>query len=334
MILKKISILSLAICGSLGFAQVGTTVYPFLNIPVSARQSALGSDAVSIRDYDVNMTAANPSLMNLEMDDMVSVNYASYLADSKIGTISYVKDLQEGHLVSINARYMDYGKMPRTDEAANILGDFSAMDASIGAGYAYQLEDEWTIGANVNFVTSKIDTYSSMAVSANAGVTYHNPRSNETLTLVARNFGYQFKPFNGVREDLPFRIDLGYTKILDQFPAAITVTLHDLQKFNISQDFNVNGQPVNFGRKVLDHLSLGVELFPQQAFNIRFGYNVKRGNEMAILDQRNFSGISAGFGIKISYFKFDYSHARYHNSSNVNMFGLSLDLIEISGNRR
>jgi len=333
-ILKKISILSLAICSSLVYAQLGTNVYPFLNIPVSARQSALGGDAVSIRDYDVNMTAANPSLMNLEMDDMVSVNYASYLADSKIGTISYVKDLEQGHLISINARYMDYGKMPRTDEAANILGDFSAMDASVGAGYAYQFEDEWTIGANVNFVTSKIDTYSSMALSANAGVTYHNPRSNETLTLVARNFGYQFKPFNGVREDLPFRIDLGYTKILDQFPAAITVTLHDLQKFNISQDFNVNGQPVNFGRKVLDHLSLGVELFPQQAFNIRFGYNVKRGNEMAILDQRNFSGLSAGFGIKISYFNFDYSHARYHNSSNVNMFGLSVDLIEISGNRR
>lgn len=332
--MKKISILSLAICSSLVYAQLGTNVYPFLDIPVSPRQSALGGDAVSIRDYDVNMTAANPSLMNIEMDNMVSVNYASYLADSKIGTISYVKDLEQGHLISINARYMDYGKMPRTDESANILGEFSAMDASIGAGYAYQLEDDWTIGGNVNFVTSKIDNYSSMAVSANAGVTYHNERNKETLSLVARNFGYQFKPFNGVREDLPFRIDLGYTKILEQFPAAITVTLHDLQKFDISQETNINGQPVNFGRKVMDHLSFGVELFPEQAFNIRFGYNVKRGNEMAVLDQRNFSGVSAGFGVKISYFKFDYSHARYHNASNVNMFGLSIDLIELSGNRR
>lgn len=334
MTLKKISILFFAVCSALVFSQDGTNVYPFLNIPISARQSALGGDAISIRDYDVSMSAINPSLMNLEMDNMLSVNYASYLADSKIGTINYVKDLEFGHLISINARYMDYGKMPRTDESANILGEFSAMDASIGAGYAYQFEEDWTIGANVNFVTSKIDTYSSSAISANIGVTYHNERTNETLSLVARNFGYQFKPFNGVRENLPFRIDLGYTKILEQFPAAITLTLHDLQKFNISQDTNINGQPINFGRKVLDHVSFGVELFPQQAFNLRFGYNVKRGNEMAILDQRNFSGISAGFGIKISYFKFDYSHARYHNASNVNMFGLSLDLIEMSGNRR
>ena len=43
---------------------------------------------------------------------------------------------------------------------------------------------------------------------------------------------------------------------------------------------------------------------------------------------------NAGFGIKISSFRFDYSHVRYHNSSNVNMFGLTLDLIEVGGNRR
>lgn len=334
LVLKKISIIIFVACSTLGFSQEGTTVYSFLNIPTSARQSALGGDAVSIRDFDASMSAVNPSLMNIEMDNMLSLNYASYLADSKIGSISYVKDLENRHLVSFNARYMDYGKIPRTDEAANILGNFNAMDASIGLGYAYQLEEDWTIGANVNYITSKIDTYTSMAISGNIGVTYYNERNKETLSLVARNLGYQFKSFNGFREDLPFRLDLGYTRVLEQFPAAITVTLHDIQKFNISQDLNINSQPISFGRKALDHLSLGLELFPQTAFNLRFGYNVKRGNEMAILDQRNFSGLSAGFGVKISYFKFDYSHARYHNSSNVNMLGVSLDLIEMSGNRR
>lgn len=315
-------------------AQDGTTVYPFLNLPVSARQAALGGDAVSIRDYDVSFSQINPALMNLDQDMRVTVNYASYLADSKYGTISFVKDLEHGHLLSVNARYMDYGKMPRTDEAATISGEFSAMDASLGLGYAYQFEDEWTIGANMNFVTSKIDSYSSMALTANAGVTYHFERTKETLSLVARNFGYQIRPYNGVREKLPFRIDLGYTKILDEFPLAFTITAHDLQQFNISQNYNINGQEVRFFRKAFDHLSLGVEIFPEQAFNLRFGYNVKRGNELAVIDQRNFSGLSAGFGVKISYFRFDYAHVRYHNSSNVNMFGLTMDLIEIGGNRR
>ena len=332
--MKKIISVSVLLFTTILLAQEGTNVYPFLNIPVSARQAALGGDAVSVRDYDVSFAAVNPGLMNLEQDEMISLNYASYLSDSKYGTISYVKDLEEGHLVSLNARYMDYGKMPRTDESAVIDGEFGAMDASIGLGYAYQFDEDWTVAGSASFVTSRIDNYTSMAMVGNAGVTYHNRQSNETLALVFRNFGYQFKTYNGLRENVAFRVDLGYTKILDEFPVALTITAHDLQKLNISQDYNNNGQEISWSRKLTDHLSFGAELFPQQAFNIRFGYNVKRGNELAVLDQRSFSGLSAGFGIKISSFRFDYAHVRYHNSSNVNLFGLTLDLIEVGGNRR
>lgn len=332
--MKKITAFSTILIAGLLTAQEGTNVYPFLNIPVSARQAALGGDAVSIRDFDVSFVGVNPGLMNLEQDEMIAVNFANYLADSKYGTISYVRDLEEGHLIGFNARYMDYGKMPRTDESAEINGDFGAMDASIGLSYAYQFDEDFTIAGGANFVTSKIDNYTSMAVVGTAGITYHNEQSRETLALVFRNFGYQFKSFNGTRENVAFRVDLGYTKILDEFPLAFTITAHDLQKLNISQDFDNNGQPINWSRKIADHFSLGAELFPEQAFNIRFGYNVRRGNELAVLDQRSFTGLSAGFGIKISSFRFDYAHVRYHNSSNVNMFGLTLDLIEVSGNRR
>lgn len=332
--MKKITLPLILFISTILFGQEGTNVYPFLNIPISARQAALGGDAISVRDYDVSFVGANPGLMNLEQDEMISINYASYLADSKYGTVTYVKDLEEGHLLSLNARYMDYGRMPRTDESATIDGEFGAFDAAIGLGYAYQFDDNWTIAGGANFVTSKIDSYTSMAVVGTAGITYHKAKTNETLALVFRNFGYQFKPFNGVRENVAFRIDLGYTKILDEFPIAITVTAHDLQKMNISQDVNNNGQEIRWTRKFADHLSVGAEIFPKQAFNIRFGYNVKRGNELAVLDQRSFAGLSAGFGIKISSFRFDYSHVRYHNSSNINMFGLSLDLIEVGGGRR
>ena len=332
--MKKLFAYSALLCSTLFFAQEGTRVYPFLNLPFSARQAALGGDAVSIRDYDVSFAGVNPAVMNIEQDEMLAINYASYLADSKYGTFTYARDLQEAHLISLSARYMDYGRMPRTDESANIDGEFGAMDASVGVGYAYQFDEDWTIGGSANFVTSKIDTYASMAVVGNAGVTYHNRKSNETVALVFRNFGYQFKTFNGLRENVAFRVDLGYTWILDEFPLAFTITAHDLQQFNISQDYNNNGQPISWQRKFADHFSLGAELFPQQAFNIRLGYNIRRGNELAVLDQRSFAGLSAGFGIKISSFRFDYAHVRYHNASNTNMFGLTLDLIEVSGNRR
>lgn len=311
---------------AVSYAQIGNSVYNFLNTPVSARQAALGGNAISITDYDPAFVASNPSLMNKEMHNKLSLNVASYLADSKYGTISYVRDLEGGHLVNIHARYMDYGKMARTDESGFQMGEFSASDVAIGGGYAYQFEDQWTIGGNLNFITSKIDSYSSMAVTANAGITFHDDKLGESISLVARNFGYQFKPFNGVRETLPFAIDLGYTRRLQKFPLTFTVTAHDLQAFNISSELDNNGQPVGFFRKVLDHFSLGAELFPEKNFNLRLGYNIKRGNELAVMDQRSFSGISAGVGMKFGAFRFDYTHARYHNAANLNQIGVTYDL--------
>ncbi|MDQ1096141.1 MULTISPECIES: type IX secretion system protein PorQ [Chryseobacterium] len=328
--MKKIIFFSLFLSGIVSYAQTGTNVYPFLNIPVSARQAALGGDAITIRDYDVSFAIANPALLNRDSDKQLSVNAASYLADSKYGTIAFAKDFDNGHMATINARYMNYGDIPRTDESGFENGTFSASDVAVGAGYAYQFEEDWTIGGGINFITSKIDNFTSSAISGTAGITYHNKKSREVASVVFRNFGYQFKSFNGTRENLPFRVDLGYTRTLTAIPLAITITAHDLQQFDISSEYNVNGQEVNVGRKIADHFSIGAELFPDKGFNIRLGYNVRRGNEMAVADQRNFSGISGGFGIKISKFRLDYAHVRYHNASNVNQIGISVDL---SGHR-
>lgn len=262
--MKKIIIFSLFLSGIVSYAQTGTNVYPFLNVPVSARQAALGGDAISIRDYDVSFAIANPALLNKDSDKQLSVNATAYLADSKYGTIAYAKDFENGHMATINARYMSYGSTPRTDESGFQDGEFKASDVAIGAGYAYQFEEDWTIGGGLNFVTSKIDNYTSSAISGTAGVTYHNKKNKEVLSLVLRNFGFQLKSFNGVRENLPFRIDLGYTKTIKNFPLAVTITAHDLQKFDISSEYNKDGQKVNAGRKIADHFSLGAELFPEK----------------------------------------------------------------------
>lgn len=333
--MKKIFFTSLLLCSAQTvLAQTGEKVFASLNIPVSPRQAALGGDVISIYDNDVNFTAINPSLLNEEHDKMLSVNYAKYIGDTSYGTISFAKAYENGHLFSAFAKYMDYGKMTRTDVDGIEMGQFGAADAQVGLNYAYQFEDMWTVGGGISFINSKIDNFSSMAVGGIGAVTYHNEKRKETISLVARNFGYQFKTFNGTREQLPFRVDLGFTKILEQVPVAVSVSAVHLQQFDISSSYNVNGAKVNFGRKLADHLSFGVELFPEERFNVRLGYNVKRGNELAVLDQRNFSGLSGGFGIRIGSFRFEYAHVRYHNAANMNFFGINLDMIESFGGRR
>ena len=67
------------------------------------------------------------------------------------------------------------------------------------------------------------------------------------------------------------------------------------------------------------------ELFPDKGFNIRVGYNFRRAEELRILEQRNFSGISVGFGLKINNLKFNYSYSRYTLAANTSLFGLTID---------
>ena len=98
-----------------------------------------------------------------------------------------------------------------------------------------------------------------------------------------------------------------YTRILPEFPLAYTITYHDLQQFNISQSNDINGKEVGFGRKLMDHLSGGIELFPEQAFNIEWAYNVKHWKRTRCSRPKKFLDWSFSFGIKISFFWFDYS---------------------------
>ena len=63
----------------------------------------------------------------------------------------------------------------------------------------------------------------------------------------------------------------------------------------------------------------------RKGFNIRIGYNFRRAEELKLLEQRNFSGISVGFGLKINKLKFNYSYSRYTLAANTSLFGLTIN---------
>ncbi len=86
-----------------------------------------------------------------------------------------------------------------------------------------------------------------------------------------------------------------------------------------------NGK-VSFVNNALRHVIFGVELFPKRAFNVRLGYNFRRGEELRVVDKRHFSGISVGFGLKMNRLKFNYSYSRYTLAANTSLFGLTLNL--------
>ncbi|WP_288764156.1 type IX secretion system protein PorQ [uncultured Weeksella sp.] len=308
------------------FAQDGTRVYEFLNISTSARQAALGGNAQTAWDADPNMSLWNPALMNHKMHGQLAMNYVSYIADVNFATFSGVYQLTDIDFLSLHGQYVDYGKLIGADEIGNITGDFKANDAAIVLGYGREISDFFSVGVNLKYINSRIESYTSSAVAADIGISYHNFDDNFNATLVARNIGSQIKSYDGKKEKMPVQINLGLTHRLEHVPIELNLTLHDLQKFDNSIPENKNGKKTSFGRKFIDHVSIGAEIFPEQDFNLRIGYNFKRGNELAIDDVRSFSGLTYGFGFRANAFRIEYAHANYHKSGGANHFGIIVNL--------
>ena len=57
-----------------------------------------------------------------------------------------------------------------------------------------------------------------------------------------------------------------------------------------------------------------------------FGYNFRRGEELRIVEQRSFAGLSGGFSIKLNKLRLSYSYAKYSNAAATSYFGLNINL--------
>lgn len=337
--LKKIATFS-ALCFWMSFyAQIGgESTYQFLNLISSPRQAALGGKVFTNVDYDVTQALYNPGTINEEMDNQLAVNYSSYLGGISYGTGAYAytwdRRVQTFH---VGITYVNYGDFDGYDEDGNPTGSFTGNEAALSFGYARQIGySDFYLGGNIKIITSKLEQYNSIGAALDAGLVYLNEDIDFVATLVVRNFGTQITTYAGLNEPLPFEVGFGMSQTLENVPLRWHLTFENLQKWPISTsnpartttdlEGNQTEEKVGFFSNVIRHTIVGVELFPESGFNIRLGYNFRRGEEMKIVDQRNFSGLSAGISLKMNKLRFSYTHARYTSASNANFFGLQIDL--------
>lgn len=337
--LKKITCLYIILISTSVLAQVGgETTYQFLNLVSSPRQAALGGKVFTNVDYDVTQALTNPATINVEMDNQLALNYMSYLGGISYGTAAYAytwdRRTQTFHM---GVSYINYGSFDGYDEDGNSSGTFTGNEAALSFGYAKQIGySDFYLGGNIKLITSLLEQYNSLGAAIDAGLLYINEDIEFQATLVVRNLGMQITTYAGLNEQLPLEIAFGMSQTLEHVPLRWHLTFENLQKWPISVsnparaetdlEGNQTQEKSGFFKNVLNHTILGAEIFPAGAFSIRLGYNFRRGEELKIVDQRNFSGISAGFGLKLNKLRFSFTHARYTSASNANFFGLQLDL--------
>ncbi|WP_300564936.1 type IX secretion system protein PorQ [Flavobacterium sp.] len=321
------------------YCQVGgESVYKFLNLVSSPRQAALGGKTITTYDYDVNQPLYNPATINEEMNGKAALNYGNYFGDVTYGTAAYAYTYDR-HLQTFHAgiTYINYGTFDGRDELGQETGEFTGSEIALSLGYAYNVPfTKLYLGANAKFISSTLETYNSFGAAADIGAVYVDDRNDINYAVVVRNIGTQITTYNGLREKLPLEVSAGISQELENVPIRWHLTFENLQKWNVafanpargeqSIDGEVEPEKVGFMSNVFRHAIFGAEIFPKKAFSVRLGYNFRRAAELKILEQRTFSGISAGFGVRFSKFRFDYSYSRYTLASNTSLFGLMINL--------
>ncbi|OIQ22397.1 type IX secretion system protein PorQ [Lacinutrix sp. MedPE-SW] len=316
----------------------GQSTYQFLNLVNSPRQAALGGKVLTNVDWDVTQGLYNPSTINVEMDNQLALNYTSYLGGISYGTAAYAYTWdRRTQTLHTGMTYVNYGDFDGYDENGISTGTFTGSEAALSVGYAKQIGySDFYAGANVKLITSTLEQYNSFGIAADLGLLYIDERLEFQGTLVVRNLGTQITTYAGTRERLPLEIDLGLSQTLENVPLRWHLTFENLQQWPIGLENparattdlegNITPEKVGFLAQVIRHTIVGAELFPDKGFNIRLGYSFRRGEELRIEEQRNFSGISAGFSVKLNKLRFSYTHAKYTSAANSNFFGLQIDL--------
>ncbi|RMA64177.1 type IX secretion system protein PorQ [Ulvibacter antarcticus] len=320
-------------------AQIGgRSTYQFLNLVNSPRQAALGGKVVTNYDYDPTQGLFNPASINPEMDNQLSLNYTNYIGDVNYGTAAYAYLWdRRTQVLHVGANYVNYGNFAGYDEQGNATDSFSGSEVALSVGHARNIAfTDFHVGGNLKIISSTLENYSSYGVALDIGVMYVYEDWDLNITGVARNLGTQIKPYETQIENLPFELIFGISQTLENIPIRWHFTLENMQQWNIAfanpnraqvdLEGNVTDEKINFIDNAFRHMILGIEIFPESGFNLRLGYNLRRGEELRIIEKRAFAGLSAGFSIKFNYLRLSYSYSKYSSAATSSFFGLNINL--------
>jgi hypothetical protein len=323
------------------FAQsAGENIYEFLNLGSSARVAALGGDQIALGNVDADYAFYNPAALHPNLDQTINLNYVSYLANINYGYASYTKSYKNIGTFSLGMHYVNYGKFTEADELGDITGNFKASDYALFISYGKQINNNLSVGITLKPIYSALEKYNSFGVATDLAVIYDSSDKLFRASLVARNFGYQVKPYYGShREDLPNEILIGLSTKLQHAPFRFALTYRHLEKFDQSYTSKLN-QPDNtfsnqssedgFVDKTLKHLILGTEFLPTKNFTVRLGYNFQRRDELSVEEKKSTVGFTWGFGFKVSRFRINFASAKYHLAGSSNHFSVSTRLSDFN----
>ncbi|MCQ2346963.1 MAG: type IX secretion system protein PorQ [Paludibacteraceae bacterium] len=336
----------------------GSSVFTFMDLPVSARLNSLGGTNVSIRDGELSMAMCNPALLGAMTDKVLQLNFSYYLPGTMFGSVLYghnfgrskierplsgIGEPDKPNYFAVGIHYLDYGRMSYADDRGNLTGGtFTAKDILIDLMYARQLGEMFSIGATLKPVYSIYESYSSFALGADVGAHFQLRDSTLQIGLALQNIGWQLKGFYSEEggqktEMLPLNLQLGLNYRFKHAPIRLSMTIHNMQQWNLGYEHTnvgiseLTGEQESTDIKWYDmmfrHTIFAVDIVPKsERFYLTLSYNHRRRAELNLADQRSLAGFAIGAGVRIYKFRLAFAMSQATKSNFSYQVGLSLDI--------
>lgn len=318
----------------------GQNAFSYLLLPAGTQNAGLGGILPTMIDKQSEMVRQNPALLQAYHHNDFMVSYSQWASSIKQTNLQYAYRLPRLKTnFSLGLQHLDYGNMNETNENGEVLGHFKAQDFALYMSASRQYLERWTYGATLKWAVSNLGNTTSLAALMDVGINYTSKDTLWQFGLVAKNMGIQLKKYDAHQssEPLPFDLQIGIAKRLENLPLTIFASAHHLYAWDIRYnnpadkisnifDDEPEKEPSYFADKLFRHFNFGAQLHIAKRIHLNVGYNHLRraelGNEVAM----GLSGFS--FGAQIRLHKFNLGYALVHHSiaGPIHEFGLSLKL--------
>ena len=274
----------------------GEAGWQFLKVIGSPSSSAQAGTGVFSEDFDAFAFIINPASVPHYNRKILSAFYNKWITQTNISSVAYLTSNGK-KAFGISARYLDYGKLDRTDETGDFIGEFHPMDIVATTNFSYRLTPVHYVGVNLSLLYEQIDTSSSYGVSADLGYLYLSPIEGLRFAGTIKNLGVTSK-MDMERIKLPLSFD-----------------------FSIIKDFKFSYFPVSTELKIIKNIddsdikiNYGINASYKNLFTLRLGYKLNYESQ----------NLSAGIGFKIEKIRVDYSFVPFSNElGDVHQIGIN-----------
>ncbi len=273
----------------------GRSVYSFIHNDASARMAGIGGSAVAMR-HDPSLIFYNPAGLYGLQSPRASISYMRHIVDIQSGFISYAQSFKDYGWFGAGIAYVDYGSQTHVDHLENIIGSFNPADLAFIISYSNSIFDEnFSFGLSTKFFYSSFTPEDiSTGIALDIGMQYYLPQQDLTIGASILNAGRQITAYENTRESLPIDLKIGVSKGLEHLPLVLSVNFHHLND-------DTGG---TFDR--LRGFTVGGEFTVTDAVQLRFGYRNEMRQDLQIGSTIGLAGFSAGLGVHIQNYNFDY----------------------------